>query len=260
MAHTRQGQAKAAQENYETLMQELIMTKIQIKEIQGTVQVLEDRLNLAERENKTLLVNCKAKELEVKTLTALNKQNKEDVDEKIGVIENLTVQKADAELKYKELEVHFSDTRDKLIEKEQTLKATSTPLDETNVELTKNNAKLSEFESKLREAENCVDNLTELNQCKEQDSFEKEGIIQMPQKRVIETEVKRTEKQALLASAEEKIKKCELECTAMLNEAQEKLTETEIKLQKFEAQFAVKAEDVDNLRSEGVLIDFLVSF
>lgn len=255
MAHKRHGQAKAAQENYETLMQEFIMTKIQIKEMQGTAQVLEDRLNLAERENKTLFENLKAKELAVKTLTALNKQKEEDLDRKIdvGLIENLRA----AGLKCKELEARLGDTRDKLLEKEQTLKATSTLLDETNVELKKTNATLNEFESKLRDAENCIENLTELNQCKERDAFEKEVLIQMLQKRVIEYEVKRAEKQALLASAEKRIEKCELEfnaTTAMLNEAQEKLAETEIKLQKFEKQFVVTAEDIDNLRSEGELI------
>ena len=77
------------------------------------------------------------------------------------------------------MEAQLRDTRDKLIEKDLALKETTTKLEETQEMLKETKAKLHEFEAMLTVTEKGIDDLTVLNQRKEQEVNEKVSIIEI---------------------------------------------------------------------------------
>lgn len=191
-------QAKAADENCERLMQETIQrerecklvkeeiqrektkAKTQLRQLQERINELEDRLTVAEKENRNLSVKFEKSEVEVENLKKLNLRFAQEANERLNLVEKLEGRVTYSEMKLKEAQEQLEATEDKLtekdlalkeitrtleestkdrfIEKDLILKETTRTLEETREKLKETETKLTELEEKLIETQTDADN------------------------------------------------------------------------------------------------------
>lgn len=267
-------QAKAAEENCERRMQEIIQrerecktisegmerekirTKEQLTELQETVHELQDRLDRTQNENKNLFEKLRDSEVEVETVKMLNQRLAHEANEKLSIIEKLEGQITYSEIKLKETEEQLKVTKDMLTENYTALKQTATKSEEDQEMPKDNEAKRGELEEKLVVTEKCIDDLRVMIQRKEQELNDKVSIIEIHQNQAMQSEEQLKQMRTQLVSTEEKFKESELALkTAMtqLEQTREKAKETETNLRDSEAELTVTEKGNDTLQSKGML-------
>lgn len=253
-------QAKAADEKCERLMQEinrreleskLIKEDIQrektnsttrLKQLQGRVNELEDKLSRTENENRNMLVKLKNSELEVERLQRLNKQKDQEVNDRA-----IVGGKHQDQIAYSEMEAQLKDARNKIIEKDHALTRTTTKLEETQEMLKETTTKLEKLKALLMEREKYIDNLEVLNQRKQQDFNEKLGIKKTSDNQITQDSVEQLRDTSCKLFEDDLVL---MEATEKFAEIPNKLKETETEPTGFQTMLTVPHR---NLKSEGML-------